>query len=166
MPFTPFHMGPGILIKSVLRGAFSLMVFGWAQILMDIQPLIVILTGEGHLHGFSHTFLGASLIAVFAALSGKYLSELGLLILRIQEGKTVVIAWWVSVISAVIGCWSHVLLDAVMHLDVAPFSPFSQTNMLWNIISVETLHRMCLVSGLVGAIVYYSLLLFKKLRGV
>ena len=41
MPFTPFHMGPGILIKSLLQGAFSLMVFGWAQIVMDIQPLFV-----------------------------------------------------------------------------------------------------------------------------
>jgi hypothetical protein len=40
MPFTPYHMGPGILIKALLQGSFSLMVFGWAQIVMDIQPLI------------------------------------------------------------------------------------------------------------------------------
>jgi drug/metabolite transporter (DMT)-like permease len=31
------------------------MVFGWAQIAMDLQPLIVLLAGEGRLHGFSHT---------------------------------------------------------------------------------------------------------------
>ena len=31
MPFTPFHMGPGIAIKVLLKGCFSLMVFGWAQ---------------------------------------------------------------------------------------------------------------------------------------
>ncbi len=42
MPFTPFHMGPGLLIKAVLQGAFSLMVFGWAQIVMDIQPLVTV----------------------------------------------------------------------------------------------------------------------------
>ncbi len=47
MPFTPIHMGPGILIKSILQGSFSLMVFGWAQIIMDTQPLVVMLTGEG-----------------------------------------------------------------------------------------------------------------------
>jgi hypothetical protein len=51
MPFTPIHMGPGILIKSLLQGSFSLMVFGWTQIVMDIQPLIVLISGEGHLHG-------------------------------------------------------------------------------------------------------------------
>jgi len=44
-------MGPGILVKSILQSSFSLMVFGWTQIVMDIQPLIVMITGEGHLHG-------------------------------------------------------------------------------------------------------------------
>ncbi len=50
MPFTPFHMGPAIFIKALLQGSFSLMVFGWSQIIMDIQPLVVLLTQEGRLH--------------------------------------------------------------------------------------------------------------------
>lgn len=57
MPFTPFHMGPGILLKALLQGSFSLMVFGWSQIVMDLQPLIAMLTGMGKLHGFTHTYL-------------------------------------------------------------------------------------------------------------
>ena len=85
MPFTPFHMGIGIFTKSILQGSFSLMVFGWAQIVMDLQPLVVMLTGQGHLHGFSHTYLGATLLTILSAISGKYLSELGLLILRISK---------------------------------------------------------------------------------
>ena len=40
------------------------MVFAWAQIIMDIQPLVVMITGEGHLHGFSHTYVGATLIGI------------------------------------------------------------------------------------------------------
>ncbi len=28
MPFTPLHMGPGIVVKAVMRRYFSLMVFG------------------------------------------------------------------------------------------------------------------------------------------
>jgi len=46
MPFTPFHLGPGIAIKAVMQGSFSLMVFGWAQIVMDVQPLVVMITGQ------------------------------------------------------------------------------------------------------------------------
>jgi len=60
MRFTPLHMGPGVLIKSMLQGSFSLMVFGWSQIVMDVQPLLVMITGDGHLHGFSHTIIGGS----------------------------------------------------------------------------------------------------------
>ena len=88
MPFTPLHMGPGILIKALLQGSFSLMVFGWAQIVMDIQPLFVLVTGEGHLHGFSHTYIGATLLAILSALSGKYLSEIGLKILGFNANKS------------------------------------------------------------------------------
>ncbi len=61
MPFTPLHMGPGLLIKAALQGSFSLMVFGWAQILMDLQPLFVMWSGAGRLHGFYHTYFGATL---------------------------------------------------------------------------------------------------------
>jgi hypothetical protein len=86
------------------------MVFGWAQIVMDIQPLFVLISGEGHLHGFSHTYIGASLLAVFSGLTGKYLAELGLKILRIDFSCAITISWSVSFISAFIGCFSHVLL--------------------------------------------------------
>ncbi len=155
MPFTPFHMGPGIFIKAFLHGGFSLMVFGWAQIIMDIQPLIFLTTGEGSLHGFSHTYLGASLFAVIAALSGKYLSELGFIVLGVVRiGKPLRIAWWVAVASAFIGTFSHVILDSIMHGDVVPFYPFSTANGLLRIISIRQLHRLCLYSGLVGSGIY------------
>jgi len=112
MPFTPFHMGPGILIKALLQGSFSLMVFGWAQIVMDIQPLIVLVTKQGQLHGFSHTYIGATLIAVFSALTGKYLSEFGLKFIGISNKyKPLFIRWWVVFLSAFIGTYSHVILD-------------------------------------------------------
>lgn len=155
MPFTPLHMGPGIVIKSLMQGGFSLMVFGWTQIVMDLQPLFVLLTGEGHLHGFSHTYLGATLIAVISALSGKYLSELGLFLLRIQAVGTIRIAWWVSFLSAFIGSYSHVFIDSIMHFDVEPFFPFTTANGMQGVITVEALHKVCLYSGLVGAAVYY-----------
>jgi len=156
MPFTPYHMGPGILIKALLQGSFSLMVFGWAQIIMDIQPLIVLLTGKGHLHGFSHTYLGASLLAIFSALTGKFLSELGLRILGIaKKDQPIIIAWWVVFLSAFIGTFSHVLLDSIMHGDVQPFYPFSLSNELLYFISVNNLHKFCLYSGLLGSAIYF-----------
>ncbi len=158
MPFTPIHMGPGILIKAILQSSFSLMVFGWTQIIMDIQPLIVLITGEGHLHGFTHSYVGAVLIAISAALTGKYLSELGLKLLGISRNEDPIsIAWWVVFFSAFVGSFSHVLLDSIMHSDVEPFFPFLLDSPLLGLISVQMLHKICLYSGLLGAAIYYGI---------
>lgn len=155
MPFTPLHMGPGIFIKSILQSSFSLMIFGWTQIVMDIQPLIVMLSGNGHIHGFTHTYIGASLIAIFSAVSGKHISEFGLKLLDVPVPNSGKIFWWVCFLSAFIGSFSHVLLDSIMHSDVEPFYPFSLLNKLHQYISLEALHRFCIYSGLVGAVIYY-----------
>ena len=164
MPFTPFHMGPGITIKAMLQGSFSLMVFGWAQIVMDIQPLVVMITGEGHLHGFSHTYVGATLLALFSALTGKYLSELGLYLLGLNRDRQVHIAWWVTVLSAFIGTYTHVLLDSVMHYDMQPFYPFDTSNALLGLIAVAALHKLCIYSGMSGGIAYVALLKYRQMR--
>lgn len=164
MPFTPVHMGPGLLIKSLLQGSFSLLVFGWSQVVMDIQPLVVLITGEGHLHGFTHTYIGASLLAVFSAVSGKYLSEFGLKLLRIDHYFTPIILWRVSFLSAFIGCFSHVLLDSIMHADVQPFYPIDLHNPMLRYISVSALHKLCLYSGLVGAAVFYGVSFYRARR--
>ena len=163
MPFTPFHMGPGILIKAVLQGSFSLMVFGWSQVIMDIQPLVIILTGEGHLHGFSHTFLGATLIALFSAMSGKYLSEYGLGVIGVSKQQNPInISWPVAILSAFVGALSHVFLDALMHADLQPYYPFSTDNGLLDLISVEALHNLCLYTAVVGAVLYFSIYRLRK----
>lgn len=155
MPFTPLHMGPGLILKSLMQSAFSLMVFGWCQILMDVQPLLVMITGEGHLHGFSHTFVGATLIATAAAVSGKYLGQFGLKVLAIDPDGRAKISWWTAALSAAIGAYSHVLLDAVMHWDVEPFYPFSEDNPWLHIISVDQLQWFCLATAVLGAALYF-----------
>ena len=153
MPFTPLHMGPGIVIKAALQGGFSLMVFGWSQIVIDIQPLVVMLTGQGELHGFSHTLLGATLIGLLCGLTGKPLGEFGLRVIRAQ--KYLPISWRVSVTSALIGTYSHIFIDSIMHADVLLMSPLSTARPLHSIISIEALHVWCLASAVVGGLVYF-----------
>ena len=163
MPFTPFHMGPGLFIKAILQGSFSLMVFGWAQLIMDIQPLIVLFTDVGQLHGFSHTYLGASLLAVLSALTGKHLSELGLMILGVSKKEhPIKITWGVVVLSAFIGTFSHVLFDSIMHGDMKPFFPLPLSNNLYGSLSFSQLHQVCLYSGLIGACIFYLVLFLRK----
>ncbi|MEJ2330800.1 MAG: hypothetical protein P8Z33_13300 [Gammaproteobacteria bacterium] len=163
MPFTPLHMGPGVLVKAVFQGGFSLMVFGWAQIVMDIQPLVVLLMADGHLHGFTHTYLGATLLALLSALTGKYLCEVGLRLLKML--RYVPIRWPVAFVSAFVGTYSHVLLDSVMHADVQPFAPLSTANGLLNFVSPEALQWMCLGTFLLGGAVWLAMELRFRRKG-
>lgn len=158
MPFTPLHMGPCILLKALLQGSFSLMVFGWAQIVMDLQPLYVMVTDSRRieLHGFSHTYLGATLLAVLSALSGKHLSEFGLRLLGLSTiEQPIKIVWRIALFSAFLGTYSHVLLDSIMHGDIQPYYPFAVGNQLLDIIDVELLHKFCIYSGVIGGVIYY-----------
>lgn len=148
MPFTPLHMGPALAIKTVMRQHLSIMVFGWSQIVIDIQPLVVMITDKGHLHGFSHTMIGATLMGLICGLTGKHLGELGLRILR--EPEYIPITWRVSFISAFIGTYSHVIIDSIMHSDLAPFAPLSLYSPLHGLISIEILHWLCLASFVIG----------------
>lgn len=149
MPFTPFHMGPGLVVKAILRRRFSLMVFGWSQVAIDLQPLVAIVTGRGELHGFSHTAIGATLIGLACGMTGKPLGELGLCILGLR--RYAAITWQVSFVSAFIGTYSHVLIDSIMHADITPLAPLALSNPLHGLISIEALHIWCVASAIVGS---------------
>jgi hypothetical protein len=57
MPFTPFHMGAALIVKPGLNRNISVITFGLAQVAMDIEPGIGMLTGADVLHGPTHTLL-------------------------------------------------------------------------------------------------------------
>jgi hypothetical protein len=147
-------MGPGLLVKAVLQGSFSLMVFGWAQVLMDLQPLVGMLTDQDELHGFTHTYVGAMLIGALAAATGKHAGEFGLRVLRLPQFNP--IRWPVAVASAFIGSLSHVAIDSVMHADLHPFAPFNRSNPMLDVISIDALHWVCVASGVIGAAIYFG----------
>jgi hypothetical protein len=157
MPVTPYHFGPGIFIKSFLQRRFSLIVFIWTQILIDIQPLMVLITGKGILHGFSHTYLGASFIAIIGSITG-------MCIIKLVFPNTIFNPrlWKITFFSAFIGSYSHVLLDSIMHNDLNPFYPFCLNNSLYKIISLNKLHNFCIFSVILGLGAFILSLLKKK----
>ena len=130
MPFTPLHLDPALAPKSLAKHKFSLLIFAWAQILMDLQPLAVILTGKGQAHGVTHTFLLAIPIGLAASLSGR-LAVLGLArLFGKKTGTTPWLTWRIAILSGLTGSLSHVLLDALIYTDMHPFWPFISTNPL------------------------------------
>ncbi|MFZ3069696.1 MAG: hypothetical protein WA110_01040 [Anaerolineaceae bacterium] len=153
MPFTPLHMGPGMAAKALGQGKFSLIVYGWAQIAMDFQPLVVLLTGKGRVHGVTHTFVMGALLGGLAALSGKYLAEFILNLFRKKDRPRVKVSWSVAFLSGLLGGLGHVLLDALIYTDMEPFWPFVQGNPM-SILTDFQMLGFCLYSGLAGLLVY------------
>jgi hypothetical protein len=85
-------MGPGIALKAALGGSFSLMVFGFTQVAMDVQPLVHLLRGDGVIHGISHSYLGAAIIGAFSALLGRPICQV-LLNLWKPDPADVMMTW-------------------------------------------------------------------------
>jgi membrane-bound metal-dependent hydrolase YbcI (DUF457 family) len=147
MPFTPFHLGAGALFKAAGGRHVSFMVFGGAQVLMDIEPLIGLIQGKPVLHGYSHTLAGALVIGVIAALIGRPISAM---VLRAGRVPHYYLTWRAAFSGALLGTFSHVGLDALMHHDMNPWWPLFSGNGLLRIIPLDVLHVLCLMLGALG----------------
>ena len=165
MPFTPLHMGPGLAIKAAGGRHFSLMVFGFAQVAMDIEPLVRILRGDSTLHGVTHTYVGATFIALASVLLGRPICQLALDYWSPDSSRRFEywlrgpkkISWFAAAAGAFIGTYSHVFLDSIMHGDMKPLAPLSNANSLLHAISIDTLHLGCIAAGVLGG---FALVLF------
>jgi membrane-bound metal-dependent hydrolase YbcI (DUF457 family) len=147
-------MGPGMAVKAVAQERFSLIIFGWAQILMDLQPLVVFLTHEGQTHGVTHTFVGGAVLGAVAAVSGKPMGERLLNLFRKKDKPRVHISWKTAWWSGMVGGLSHVLLDGLIYPDMSPFWPFVQGNSM-DVFTSRGMTAFCIFSGLAGLLVYF-----------
>ena len=170
MPFTPFHMGPGLAVKAVCGRYFSLMVFGFSQVAIDIEPLVRIIRGDAVLHGFTHTYLGATLIAFVSVVIGRPVCQFFLNFwtpdpyspfLNWLRGPKL-ISWPAAIAGAFVGTYSHVFLDSIMHSDMQPLTPLSEANVLLHVISVGSLHFVCVLSGALGALLLFAVFILRR----
>ena len=158
MPFTPFHMGAALIVKPGLNRNFSVITFGLAQIAMDIEPGIGMLTGAEVLHGPTHTILGALVIAYSVMLISPRVCTY---LLR-RWNKEVIhykLPWLAQsesvsktalIVGAFFGTLSHLALDSLMHHDIHPFLPFSRANPLMGLVTHDAVYQLCSVAAILG----------------
>ena len=156
MPFTPFHFGPGLFIKSLVPRKFNLTVFIVTQILIDSEVLWNLLQGKDRLHTFFHTYLGSSMVILIIPVLNYVYSFVQKRIFALSNlFKMSPIKINILFISALIGAWSHVFLDSIMHDDIMPLWPFYLNNPMFHWISVLWLHLGCLLSAALAIPVWY-----------
>jgi len=153
LPITPFHFGPGAALHALAPEHVSFVAFAAANVLIDVEPLYFMLTGQYPLHRFFHTCIGAALIVVATIalfVSARWFARRFWLPNLFGWRKLGLLP---VVLGAAAGSYSHVLLDSFMHADITPFAPFSHANPLHLAIPLGTLHWACVVSGIVGLFV-------------
>lgn len=161
MPFTPFHLGPGALIKACAPRQVSFTVFACTQVLIDVEPLWFMLRGEYPIHRFFHSYTGATLIVLAAYFLGRPICGVFLALIREQLKPTLTslaaaartIPRRAALVGAICGAYSHVALDSFMHSDIRPFAPFSASNPSLLAISIGELHLYCVAAGLFGSLI-------------
>jgi hypothetical protein len=162
MPFTPFHFGPGLLLKGVAARWFSWSAFVAAQVVIDCESLYFLVTRQHPVHRALHTFVGATLAGCLAAgilfairrIGRRVPSDMideGWLRKPSLEAEVSPTGIWAG---ALAGALTHPLLDGIMHADMSPFLPLTAANPLLGALDLGTLHVGCLVAGGIGLVLF------------
>jgi hypothetical protein len=152
MPATPFHFGPGLLVKAAAPRQFSMAAYSVAQIVIDLESGYHLLRHDYPVHRQAHTFFLGGLIGL---VCGLIVSRVGTWLARprdaIPEALAAEYRLPIAALSGVFGGVLHSLLDGIMHADIRPFRPFTNANPLYGLVSVQVIYLFCIVTGLVGA---------------
>ena len=159
MPVTPYHFGPAGLLGYILRRWIDLPVFVLANIIVDIEVLLVNLIHLGRpYHRYGHTFLiGTAVGAVWGLVAYLGLPILSWLMKKIRIPYQT--NAFKMIISGILGIWFHVFIDGIYHRDVKPFWPM-QKNYLWQLLSHNQVKWICIIC--LGVLVLLYILSLKR----
>ena len=155
MPFTPFHLGPGLLFGLLFLSFIDFPTFLVASCIVDVEPFLVLIFRLNYpLHGFFHSLIGGTLVVV----------SLSLVMYRIRDKLTSLLSFFkieqrVSfkkiLVAAFSGIFLHILLDSLIYWDIEPFFPSNFNPLLNNGIFDEP-YIFC-IWCFVGAIITYMM---------
>lgn len=163
LPFTPFHLGPGLLFGLLLFSYLDLPTFLVASVIIDIEPLLALSLNLGYpLHGCLHTFMGGMIVAFLLALAmSRIRGTLAPLMSFFKlEQRT---SFKGIVLASLFGICFHILMDSPLYSDIRPFYPLESNPLqgLGMFIGFE-IYAFCVLSFTAGGIVYAARLLSRK----
>jgi membrane-bound metal-dependent hydrolase YbcI (DUF457 family) len=154
VPITPFHFGPGVLFHAVAPRRLSFIAFVAANGITDCETIYHVIRGDFPLHRFLHTFVGAALVAAMTValfLAMRRLARITPLPNWFGWQQLTVIPVGVG---ALLGSYSHIVLDGIMHADMRPLAPWSDANPFLHAVSLGILHWSCIALGIAGGLLW------------
>lgn len=159
MPFTPYHFGPSGFIGLVFRKWIDVPVFVLANVVVDVEVLVIGFSGLGWpVHRYCHTLLiGAAVGALWGAaaypLRGLFRKMMQIFRIPYQTNLRKML------LSGILGVWLHALIDGLYHFDVRMFWP-NRTISLWRLtqrhVGKEQIQTICVVF-FIAAIIPYAI---------
>lgn len=158
MPFTPFHFGPGLMVKSAIPRSYSWSAFVASQVFIDCETLYYLVQRAYPVHRTMHTFWGGTLAGLFVGAlligllrivesSGTFkVDSIKLPSLRAELSQRGLL------VGGLVGGASHPFLDGIMHTDIRPFMPWTEANPLLSLVDLGMLHLLCFAAGIFGVV--------------
>lgn len=155
MPFTPFHLGPAVFFGLVLFAFIDFPTFLVANVIVDLEPFVVIFLGLDYpLHGFFHSFIGSTIVAVILAFVMFRLSNITERVMKLFRLEQTT-SWRRIMMASLLGVYSHILLDTPLYPDIRPFYPFDINPYFFSDMFIAiSIYMFCIFSFLAGTIVY------------
>jgi membrane-bound metal-dependent hydrolase YbcI (DUF457 family) len=153
MPFTPYHVGPALLVALLLYPLLDIPTFLIANLILDLEPLAVALgLVNGPMHGVFHSITVGTFVGIILAFLLDYFRKYTK---PIQFGRRLPQNPNLKdlVLSSVIGVWFHVFLDAFIYSDLNLFYPI-KWNPVLGLISYQIVEFFCLISLPLALILY------------
>ena len=160
MPFTPYHLGPALFLGLLFLSFIDFPTFLVASVIVDVEPFLVLaLNLEYPLHGFFHSLLGGTLVAVLLALMMHQirdkLSPL-LSFFRLEQE----VSFKSILVASLSGIYIHILLDSRIYTDIQPFYPSNYNPLLTTGILAGLDSYIFCIWSFFGAVIIYIIRLF------
>jgi len=162
VPFTPFHLGPALVIGIILIYYIDFPTLLVTSLILDIEPFLVLLLDLNYpLHGFFHSFLGGIIIILLLSF---FMFKIRPILNPITDFfKIEQKSSFLNILTAsIIGIYSHILLDAPLYSDMQPFFPLN-FNPFLNASGVPeiTIYLFCAYCFIAAIMLYFIRLAIK-----
>jgi membrane-bound metal-dependent hydrolase YbcI (DUF457 family) len=167
MPFTPYHLGPALFLGLLFLSFIDFPTFLIASVIVDMEPFLVLFFNLNYpLHGFFHSLLGGTLVAVpLAIVMQKTRDNLSPLMpyFRLEQK----VSFRSILLASLSGIYIHILLDSRIYTDIQPFYPFTYNPLLTTGILAGIDSYVICIWSFFGAIIIYIIrfFLFKDREG-
>jgi membrane-bound metal-dependent hydrolase YbcI (DUF457 family) len=167
MPFTPYHLGPALFLGLLFLSFIDFPTFLIASVIVDMEPFLVLFFNLNYpLHGFFHSLLGGTLVAVpLAIVMQKTRDNLSPLMSYFRLEQKV--SFRSILLASLSGIYIHILLDSRIYTDIQPFYPFTYNPLLTTGILAGIDSYVICIWSFFGAIIIYIIrfFLFKDREG-